>query len=87
MISIPYAPHFLRQVRALPLDLQEAICEAIDIFQDPHNHKSLKVHKLHGRLQNKWSFSIDYRMRIVFMYGKTKQEAILLAVGNHEIYK
>jgi plasmid maintenance system killer protein len=50
------------------------------------NHSSLKVHKLNGPLKGSYSFSVNYKIRIIFQYV-SKKEVVLLTVGDHKIYK
>ena len=85
-MEVLYTPSFIRQLKTFSTDLQEEIFEKVELFQNPKNHVTLKVHKLKGRLAGKYSFSVNYKTRIVFIYGG-KKEAILLAVGTHEVYK
>ncbi|QQS23413.1 type II toxin-antitoxin system RelE/ParE family toxin [bacterium] len=49
-------------------------------------HPSLDTHKLSGELDGFWSFSINYRYRIIFEFipdGSVRFHA----VGGHEVYK
>lgn len=83
-----YAPKFVRQLKKLPLELQQEIFEKINLFQDAKNHNKLKVNKLRGRLAHSYSFSINYRVRVIFRYAsKRKDVAHFLFVGDHDIYK
>ena len=68
----------------LVLDL-EAI-EKIELFKNEKNHKLLKIHKLHGKMSGYFSFSVNYKFRIVFRY-ETKTEMVLLDIDDHDIYK
>ena len=63
----------------------EEVEEKIELLKDKENHKLLKIHKLHGRLAKWYSFSVNYRIRIIFSY-LSKQEIVLLAIGDHEVY-
>lgn len=87
MIEISYTKKFIKMFSALDENLQERVVEKIEMFKNPKNHKNLSVHKLHGKLKNLYSFSVDRKHRIVFQYGKSKKEAILLVVGDHDVYK
>jgi mRNA-degrading endonuclease YafQ of YafQ-DinJ toxin-antitoxin module len=87
MLEIAYTPSFIRMFKRLEPALREEVQEKIAVFQDTDNHQRLRVHKLTGRLSGQYSFSVNYAYRIVFMYGESKQEAILLAVGDHDVYK
>ncbi|MBI5152545.1 type II toxin-antitoxin system mRNA interferase toxin, RelE/StbE family [Candidatus Peregrinibacteria bacterium] len=86
MLEILYKPTFVRQYKKYSKPLQDEIKEKIGLFcQDP-NHSFLKTHKLKGKLKDFWSFSVNYEYRIVFKY-ESKNTAILLAVGDHDVYK
>ena len=84
-MELIYAPSFVRQFKKLEANLQEEVLEKIELFKNAQNHKTLKVHGLKGRLKGRWSFSVNYRFRIVFSYT-SKSTAVLLAVGDHSVY-
>lgn len=86
MIEISYSPAFVKQFNKCKESLQEEIEEKIALFADRDNHRQLKIHKLHGQLKNCYSFSINYRLRIVFRW-LSKEEAYLLTLGDHDVYK
>lgn len=86
-MEVAYSPKFIRLVNSLSPAQQDEVLEKIELFKDKKNHQMLKVHKLHGRLKEQYSFSVNYRTRITFVYLSTKQkEAYLLTVGDHEVY-
>ena len=85
-MEIFYAPAFIRQLKSLDPELQKEVIEKIELLKKIKNHKQLKVYKLKGRLSGRYSFSINYKTRIVFSYI-LKKKAILLAVGDHDVYK
>ena len=85
MLKLIYAPIFVRQFRKLPQALQEETLEKIELFKDTSNHQALKVHKLHGKFSDSYSFSINYKYRVIFDYA-TKTEVNILAIGDHDIY-
>ncbi len=85
MIKVAYHPSFIRQFKKLPLNLQLEIKGKIELFeQDPYN-SSLKTHKLHGRLKDDYSFSVNYSYRIIFRLPR--DEALFLEIGTHDMYK
>lgn len=84
-ISVVYTNHFVRLIKSLPKEIIEEALDKIDLFKYTKNHKLLKVHKLKGELKDKWSFSINYKYRIVFKYI-SKIEVLLLSIGDHSIY-
>ena len=85
-MKIAFAPSFIRTYKKLPDDLKEEVKEKIGLFRKDPDHPFLKTHKLKGRLKGRYSFSVSYKDRIVFIYGGP-DEAILLAVDDHDIYK
>ena len=86
MLQLQYAPKFLKQLNKLDLALQKEALTKIELFKNQKNHKSLEVHKLKGRLLGSYAFSVNYKDRIVFDYV-SKGEAVLLAIGDHDVYK
>ncbi len=86
MITVTYKATFVRQFDALEESLQNEVLEKIELFKNPKNHKQLKVHKLHGPLQDRYGFSVNYKFRVVFGYS-SKNEVVLLAIGDHDVYR
>lgn len=85
MIEVYYKPTFIKKFHSLEKSLQVEVLEKIELFKSPPNHKQLKVHKLHAKMKGFFSFSVNYRTRIIFEYGSRKR-ADLLTIGDHEIY-
>ncbi|OHA24695.1 MAG: hypothetical protein A3B11_00415 [Candidatus Taylorbacteria bacterium RIFCSPLOWO2_01_FULL_44_26] len=85
-MKIAYKAIFIRQFDDLPIDLQSEVLEKIGLLKIAQNHQQLKVHKLHGSLQDRYSFSVNYKIRIVFRY-LSKNEIVLLVIGDHDIYR
>ena len=85
-VTVWILPSFIRNLKKLPLGLQEEAIEKIELFKNPSNHRSLRVHALHGELRGRYSFSVNYRYRIVFMFEKKKTETVLLTIGDHAVY-
>ena len=85
-MKVAYTHAFLRQLWSLEDDLQKETLGKIELFKEKKNHRILKVHKLKGRLAGRFSFSVDFRYRIIFTY-LSKDEAVLHAIGDHDVYK
>ena len=85
-MEVYYKPSFVKQYAGLEPELQEEVKDKIRLFKDKKNHRQLKVHKLKGHLEGCYSFSVNYRYRIVFRY-LSQNEAALLAIGDHDVYK
>ena len=84
-MKISYLPTFVKKFDALEAGLQKEILEKIELFKSISNHKRLNVHKLHGRFKNRYSFSVNYKYRILFAH-LSKEEVVLMTVGDHSIY-
>lgn len=88
MIEILFKPSFIKQMNKLEKELAEEVIEKIELLKNPVNHVQLKVHKLHGRLSSFFSFSVNYKVRVVFEYtSKDKKQVVLLVVDDHDLYK
>ncbi|TSC76743.1 MAG: RelE/StbE family addiction module toxin [Parcubacteria group bacterium Gr01-1014_29] len=85
MLTISFKPSFLRKMNGLDVALREEVIEKINLLKDIKNHRLLKVHKLHGPLAGAYSFSVNYKTRIVFEYV-SKTEVALLSIGDHDVY-
>ena len=85
-MEIAYKPTFLRQFKKLPKQLQEEAKQKIELFRDVRSHRQLRVHKLGGDLEGLWSFSINYRYRIVFEWEKKGESVVCLGIGDHSLY-
>ena len=83
---VKFAPSFIRAYKKLPLALRQEVKERIALFESDHDHSFLKTHKLKGPLEGRMSFSVNYRYRIVFVFT-SPEEAVFLAVGDHDVYK
>ena len=86
MFGISITPNFQRQFSKQEEDLKEEILEKLELLKDKLNHQTLKVYKLKGKLSGRYSFSVNYRIRIIFNF-LDKDEIILLAVGDHDVYR
>ena len=85
-MEVSYKPSFIKQYAFFEYSLKEEVREKIELFKERKNHRHLKVHKPKGKLTGCYSFSVNYRYRIVFIYEK-KDKAVLLAIGDHDVYK
>lgn len=84
--TILFAPEFKRDYRKLPVDLREVLKERGRLLQENPYHPLLKTHKLTGTLKECWSYSVDFRIRVIFQFV-SKTEIVLLRVGDHSIYR
>lgn len=85
-MEVAYTRAFFKRLDKYEEDFQKEIFEKIEEFKNVENHKQLKVHKLHGKFSKCFSFSVNYKTRIVLEY-LSKNEVALLSIGDHDIYK
>jgi addiction module RelE/StbE family toxin len=86
-MEILYKPTFIRELKKLSPALQEEVIEKLVQFSSGQHEQSLKIHKLQGKLSGCYSFSVNYAFRVVFHYGKSKKNAVMLTVGDHSVYQ
>ena len=85
-MEIEYSSSFKKAYRKLDTRIQKKAEQKEILFrQDPFSPR-LKTHKLHGRLKEFYSFSIDVKYRIVFRLVAA-HKAVFLDAGDHDIYK
>jgi mRNA-degrading endonuclease YafQ of YafQ-DinJ toxin-antitoxin module len=85
-MQIIYSPTFRKQYRHLTREAEALAEEKEAVFRNNPFDARLKTHKLHGRLSDLWSFSLNMKLRIVFEFGE-KQSVIFHAIGPHDIYE
>ena len=86
-MELAYSPNFLKNLKKLPPSLQDEAIEKMELLKVIANHKRLKVHKLMGRLSAQYSFSVNHKTRILFVYLPTRPKtAYLTAIGDHDVY-
>ena len=86
--EVYYTSTFHKAFIQLPHSIQKRALQKIAIFLTDCFSPSLRTHKLKGKFQHQWSFSIDYRYRIVFVFEEGTPPAVtFLAVGTHGIYQ
>jgi len=86
-MEIIYTSKFKRNYKKLSNQIKKLAEEKEVVFrQDPFDSR-LKTHKLNGKFEEFWSFSIDHKFRIVFEISKDNKTFYFHAVGDHDIYK
>jgi len=87
-MTIYLYPRYRRNYKRLATQLQKLADERIATFRDNMFDSRLDTHRLHGKLKNQWSFSVDNKNRILFEFlTKKKDEVVFLDIGDHSIYR
>lgn len=86
-MEIRVSPRFERDYKKLPRDIKEEAKAREQVFQNDPFDARLDTHKLHGKDNGRWAYSIDYDYRIKFVF-LGKGIVLYLDVGRHdEIYR
>ncbi|MFH1462097.1 MAG: type II toxin-antitoxin system mRNA interferase toxin, RelE/StbE family [bacterium] len=85
-MKIFYSSQFAREYQQLPVETKKKARKKEEIFRENPFNPILKTHKLKGKLDEFWAFSIDICYRIIFKFqnGSTVR---FYVVGDHSIYK
>jgi mRNA-degrading endonuclease YafQ of YafQ-DinJ toxin-antitoxin module len=89
MVEIAFESSFKRSYRrkvAGNQDRERRFKQKLTLFQNNPFETSLRTHKLSGRLNELWSFSVEYDLRIVFYFAE-ENKAVFTDIGTHdEVY-
>lgn len=83
--TVYYSSQFKRSIKKYR-GQRKLIEKKIEKFLEDPFDKSLKTHKLTGKLASYWSFSINYHLGILFEFTD-RQTVGFVDIGTHEIYK
>jgi mRNA-degrading endonuclease YafQ of YafQ-DinJ toxin-antitoxin module len=84
-MDIFYTSRFGREAKKIPRKLREAVEDRVALFKKDPFDPRLKTPKLTGNLKEFWSFSIDFRFRIIFEFVKA-DKILFHSIGDHAIY-
>lgn len=74
---------FLRAYKKLPQDVRDQFVSIEKILINNPFDQRLKTHKLKGPLKNHFAISVDFKIRIIFIFVD-KETILLIAIGNHD---
>ena len=67
-------------------ELIERYKKVLRLLELNPNHPSLRLHKLKGKLADRYSVSITMSYRIILTFAVTEKGIVLIDIGSHEIY-
>jgi len=89
MIKIAYGPSFKRSYKKKIVagsEREAKLRDKIVVFTNDPFDSALKTHKLAGKLNHYWSFSIEYDLRVIF-YFENAETVVFVDLGTHdEVY-
>ncbi|WP_293124610.1 type II toxin-antitoxin system YafQ family toxin [Microcoleus sp. bin38.metabat.b11b12b14.051] len=65
------------------IDLEARFWQKLELFTIEPFDPTLKTHKLSGKLNDFWSFTVDYDERVLFYFTKDGK-AVFVDIGNHD---
>ena len=68
-------------------ELIERYKKVLRLLELNPDHPSLRLHKLKGKLADKYSVSITMSYRIILTFAVTEKGIVLIDIGNHDIYQ
>jgi addiction module RelE/StbE family toxin len=77
---------FKKSYRKLPKNVKEKAKEKEQIFRINPFSSRLDTHKLHGKYQEYWAFTVIGQYRIMFAFIDS-DNVDFINIGTHEIYK
>ncbi len=67
-------------------EFKKRFWNAVELFSKEPFNSRLRTHKLTGKLEGLWAFSITYDFRVIFKF-LSKNEVLLIDIGGHdEVY-
>jgi mRNA-degrading endonuclease RelE of RelBE toxin-antitoxin system len=86
-MKIVFYPLFQRSYKRLDRQTQLLADEKIAIFGRDFFDSRIHTHQLHGQLKNIWSFSIDAKHRVLFIFlDDDRRSVALVDIGTHRLY-
>lgn len=89
MVQVSFSSAFRRAFKKRikgNVDLEQRFWQKLEQFTVDPFDQSLRTHKLSGKLNELWSFSIDYDERVIF-YFTDDGNAVFVDIGSHdEVY-
>ena len=82
-MKVVYTPAFKKSFKKLDKPLQKTAWKKLEIFKKDQFDPKLRTHKLKGG--NFFSFSVNYRVRIIFKIIDNR--VVLIDIGDHSLYK
>ena len=89
MIKVSWDQGFKRAYRKKvknDAELKDRFWEAMEMLAKDPFQPRLRTHKLTGRLEGLWAFSVSFDCRVIFKFI-SKTEILLIDIGGHdEVY-
>jgi len=85
LVKITFSSPFKKKVKGKQ-NIESKYWEKVDIFNKNPFDSQLRTHKLSGKLEGMWSFTVEYDLWVIF-YFLEKDKAVFVDIGKHdEVY-
>jgi len=84
-MHLNYKKKFKKNFSKLPQKLKDKASDTLELFHKSSNHKSLRRHKLKGKLKNFESLDVSGDIRIL-IYPQTLEIIDVIDIGNHNYF-
>lgn len=84
--KIEYSSKYIHSFKKLPGSIQQKARQKEIVFRRAPFNPQLKTHKLHGRFRDYWSYSVDFKYRVIFSFPNS-DKALFFDIGLHPIYQ
>ncbi|HEX9502964.1 MAG TPA: type II toxin-antitoxin system mRNA interferase toxin, RelE/StbE family [Patescibacteria group bacterium] len=84
--TVFYSSHFGKAFKKLQVSLQSEVVKKEAIFRRDCFDSKLRTHKLKGKNQDLWSFSVTQKHRVVFRFI-FDDTVLFIDIGDHSIYQ
>ena len=84
--KVVYSSHFEKNFKHLQSRIKRLALKKDKLFRQNPFHSSLETHKLGGKFEGTWTYSINRDFRVHF-YFLSDDVVVYVNVGTHEIYK
>ena len=85
-MEIRYSPLFARRYKKLPMVIKTSAEKREILFRRDWRDPLLAAHKLSGKLDGLWAFSISNRYRVIFEFVRPDM-VIFHTIGDHSVYE
>lgn len=83
--KVEYTSKYIRSFKKLPNSVKQKVRQKESILRHNPFNPQLKIHKLHGRFRDYWSYSVDFKYRVIFSFPGDK--ILFFDIGPHQIYQ
>ena len=81
-----YSPMHTSKLLKRHPDLKNKYYRTLELLEINPLHNSLRLHKLHGKISDFYSVSIDMKYRIIIDFIVENNKIIPLNIGDHALY-